>query len=178
MENVVDTQTTPAELTAKAGAQASFERFFNAEFAQLYRALVIVTRDTAEAEDLAQESFVRLWERWDRVSALDDPQGYLYRTGLNGYFQRRRRVARFAKRALGGAVANPERDPLSSIETQDLIERSLLLLPARQRAALVVTELLGHDSSEAASILGVRPGTIRTLVSQAKTCLRNQKEEQ
>lgn len=157
---------------------ASFAQFFDAEFAQLYRALVIVTRDTAEAEDLAQEALGRLWERWDRVSALEDPQGYLYRTALNAYFQRRRRVARFAKRAFDRSISDAQRDPLSSIETRDLVERSLLSLPARQRAALVVTELLGHDSVQAASILGVRPGTVRMLVSQAKARLRNQKEEE
>lgn len=139
---------------------------------------MIVTRDAGEAEDLAQEAFGRLWERWERVSAVEDPQGYLYRTALNGFFQRRRRIVRLAKNALGVSPSDSEQDPLSSVETRDLIERSLLMLPARQRAALVVTELLGHDSGEAAAILGIRPGTVRTLVSQAKARLRDRKEEQ
>lgn len=178
MEDVIETQLASTPEKTSAVASASFAQFFDTEFAQLYRALVIVTRDTAEAEDLAQEVFARLWERWDRISGLDDPQGYLYRTALNGYFHRRRRAARFAKRVLDRSYPDAERDPLSLIEARDLVERSLLSLTARQRAALVVTELLGHDSVQAASILGVRPGTVRMLVSQAKARLRNEKEEQ
>jgi RNA polymerase sigma factor (sigma-70 family) len=177
VEDAIETQTRSTPGGTSAVTSASFARFFDAEFAQLYRALVIVTRDTAEAEDLAQEAFGRMWERWDRVSTLQDPQGYLYRTALNGYFQRRRKAARFAKRVLDRSYADAERDPLSLIEARDLVERSLLSLTARQRAALVVTELLGHDSVQAAAILGVRPGTVRMLVSQAKARLRNHKEE-
>jgi len=87
---------------------------------------------SGEAEDLAQEAFGRLWERWERVSAVEDPQGYLYRTALNGFFQRRRRIVRLAKRSLGMSFSGSERDLLSSVEARDLIERSLLMLPARR----------------------------------------------
>jgi len=132
MEPIVEKHRTPAELTAKGRPEASFELFFRHEFAQLYRALVIVTLDSGEAEDPAQEAFGRLWERWERVSAVEDPQGYLYRTALNGFFQRRRRIVRLAKRSLGVSFSGSERDLLSPVEARDLIERSLLMLPARR----------------------------------------------
>ena len=59
---------------------ASFEDFVVSEQQKLYGALCLLTRDRGQAEDLMQEAFLRLWERWDRVVALDDPAGYLYRT--------------------------------------------------------------------------------------------------
>jgi hypothetical protein len=43
----------------------------------------VITGSRGEAEDLAQEAFTRLFERWDRVAALDDPTGYLHRTATN-----------------------------------------------------------------------------------------------
>jgi RNA polymerase sigma-70 factor (ECF subfamily) len=44
-----------------------------------------VTRNRFEAEELTQEAFVRLLERWDRVSVMDDPRAYLFRTAMNAF---------------------------------------------------------------------------------------------
>ena len=62
---------------------STFEDLFEAERPRLFRILLLVTRDYAEAEEIMQEAFVRIWERWDRVSGLEDPRGYLYRTAFN-----------------------------------------------------------------------------------------------
>src|SRR5262245_41651740 len=50
-----------------------FEDLFEAERERLFRALLLITHDSAEAEDLMQEAFVSVWERWDRVGRLEDP---------------------------------------------------------------------------------------------------------
>jgi DNA-directed RNA polymerase specialized sigma24 family protein len=63
---------------------ASFETFFDTERARLFGTLCLVTRDRGEAEELTQESFVRVWERWNKVQAHPDPSGYLYRTASFG----------------------------------------------------------------------------------------------
>src|SRR5881396_496542 len=117
-----------------------FESFYLANRVQLFRALVVVTRDVHAAEEVSQDAFVAVWERWDRVSRMSDPTGYLYRTALNGWFQTRRRAARAARR-----IVAPRRvaDPLETIEERDMLARRLLELPARQRAALVLTDYLG-----------------------------------
>src|SRR6266566_2329786 len=80
------------------GPAPGFEDFYLANRVTLFRALVVVTRDVHVAEDATQDAFVRIWERWSRVSRLDDPVGYLYRTALNGWFQIHRRAARAARR--------------------------------------------------------------------------------
>jgi DNA-directed RNA polymerase specialized sigma24 family protein len=51
----------------------SFAVFFEAEKAGLFSALCLVTRNRFEAEELTQDAFVRVLERWDRVRNLDDP---------------------------------------------------------------------------------------------------------
>jgi DNA-directed RNA polymerase specialized sigma24 family protein len=53
----------------------SFEVFFLAQRDGVYGALWLVTRDREEAEEIAQDAFLKLWERWDRVGRLDDPEG-------------------------------------------------------------------------------------------------------
>jgi len=152
-----------------------FESFYLRHRVRLFRALLVVTRDVHAAEELAQDSFVRVWERWDRVRRLSNPTGYLYRTAMNGWFQLHRRAARAARRMvhLGQAV-----DPMEAVEDRDLVTRKLLGLPPRQRAALVLTEYLGHDSAEAGRALGIRAGTVRRLASKARAALRAREEEE
>ena len=79
------------------GQPVAFEAFFEAERARLLRALYLLTGNGEEAEEVLQESFIAVWERWDRVGAMEDPTGYLYRTALNRYRSRLRRVARAAR---------------------------------------------------------------------------------
>jgi len=147
-----------------------FESFYLAQRVRLFRALVVITRDVHTAEEVAQEAFVKVWERWDRVRRMEDPTGYLYRTAMNGLFHIRRRAIRGARQ-----IGSPGRviDPLEAVEDRDVLARRLLELPARQRAALVLTDYLGQDSVEAAHALGIRPGTVRRLASKGRAALRS-----
>src|SRR6266487_2634197 len=82
-------------------ATASFEGFFERERDGLFGALVMITGNRAEAEEIAQDAFLAIWERWDRVHRLDDPTGYLYRTAMNVFRKRRRRAAVAVRRMVG-----------------------------------------------------------------------------
>jgi DNA-directed RNA polymerase specialized sigma24 family protein len=66
-----------------ADEQASFEMFFRAEHARLYRALCMVVGSRDEAEEIAQDAFLRLWERWDRVSSMEAPTAYLFQVAMS-----------------------------------------------------------------------------------------------
>ena len=162
-----------SEADIPAVVPLAFEEFFLDERGRLFRALLLVTHDAAEAEDLMQEAFVRVWERWDRVAGVEDPVGYLFRTAMNLYRSALRRALLAAKRSLRPSAA---RDPFDQVAAVDEAVRALAVLTPRQRAAVVVTELLGFSSEEAGTILGIRPGTVRALTSQARTALHTSKE--
>jgi RNA polymerase sigma-70 factor, ECF subfamily len=153
----------------------AFEQFYQTERERLFRALLLVTHDSAEAEDLMQEAFIRMWERWDRVGTFDDPVGYLFTTALNLHRSALRRAVAATKRSLRPTV---EHDPFENVMDHDEAVRSLAALTPRQRAAVVVTELLGYSSEEAGTILGIRPGTVRTLTMQARAALQKWKERE
>src|SRR6266511_1613592 len=106
---------TVAERSSPPASPAEFESFYLAHRVRLFRALVVVTRDVHAAEEVAQDAFVRMWERWERVRRMDDPTGYLYRTALNGWFQIHRRAVRAARRA---AVPRQVIDPLETLENR------------------------------------------------------------
>jgi RNA polymerase sigma-70 factor (ECF subfamily) len=148
---------------------SSFETFFEHEKEGLYSALCLVTRNRHEAEELTQDAFVRVLERWDRVAAMRDPRGYLYRTAMNAFRSRKRRSVLAAKRVVG--MSRPD-DAMEDVDERDAAMRALAALSPRQRAAVVLTDLLGYSSDEAARILGIRASTLRMHTSRAHAALK------
>lgn len=151
-----------------------FEEFFQAEHVRLARALYLLTGSAAEADELTQEAMVRVYERWDRVRQMDSPQGYLFRTALNLHRSRLRWLATRARQILQ-ATAAP--DPADVIQSRDSLARALASLPTGQREAVVLVEWLGMDQEEAATSLGIKPGSVRARLSRAKADLRRMLED-
>ena len=163
------TQATTVALTA----DAAFAEFFEVERGRLFGAVYLMTGSVEEAEEVVQDSFLAVWERWDRVRGMERPAGYLYRTAMNRFRSRRRHLACAARRALPFTSTE---DPYEAVDLRDEVVRALRALTPHQRAALVLTELLDCRSDEAANLLGVRPSTIRNLAAQARASLRRAME--
>src|SRR6266508_4923880 len=144
-----DPAAPPGPLGAGRDDPGSFESFFEAEKAGLYSALCLVTHDRHEAEELTQDAFVRVLAAWDRA-AIEDPAAYLYRTAMNGLRSRRRRAVVAMRRAVGAAHHD---DAYERIESMDAAVRALAPLSRQQRAAVVLTDLLGFSSEQAARML-------------------------
>ena len=149
-----------------AAVPATFEDLFAEQHERLYRALYLITGNTHEAEELMQDAFIQVLERWGHI---DNPPAYLYRTALNATRNRFRRLKVAARRTLTGG--EPE-DPFAAADLRDQMTRALRGLPERQRAALVLTDLLDYKSEEAAGILRVTPATVRSLASQGRAAMR------
>jgi RNA polymerase sigma factor (sigma-70 family) len=149
----------------------SFEEFFLQYRVPLFRAVWLIVRNRQEAEEIMQEAFVRVLERWDRVSAHPDPGGYLYRTAINEFRSRRRRAAKTLRRVVR---SDRHDDELEAIEQRDAVIAALAPLTPRQRAAVVLMDVLGLSSEEAARALGVRPSTVRVLAGRGRETLRRE----
>jgi RNA polymerase sigma-70 factor, ECF subfamily len=167
--------TLAAEATAAETLEASrsFEEFYSAESQPLFRRLWLVTGNRAEAEEIMQDAFLKVWDRWDRIDAMDDPVGYLYRTAMNLFRKRYRRAGLAIRRSVGLA---PTGDDFADADDRDAVRRVLSTLPPRQRAALVLTEMLGLSSEEAGRALGVRASTVRSLSHQGRESFREAME--
>ncbi len=157
------------EGTGMYRAQESFEEFFQAEHVRLFRALCLVTGSRDDAEEVSQNAFLKLLERWDRVSSLDDPTGFLYRTAMNEVRSRYRSTTRAMKRAVTFTRTD---DAFEAVEDRDVVIQALRSLIPQQRAAVVLTALLGYTSEEAGQMLGMKPATVRTLSSRARSAMR------
>jgi len=160
--------------TIVTASRPVFEDFFDAERQRLLRALYLLTGNRQEAEEVLQDAFIAVWERWDRVGAMDHPTGYLYRTALNRHRSALRRTARAARRAVGAAEGG---DLFAAADERDALARALATLTPRRRQAIVLTELLGYASAEAGRAMGVADATVRRLAQDAREQLRHELEE-
>jgi RNA polymerase sigma-70 factor (ECF subfamily) len=157
----------PAQRTA---TPKDFQTFFEDEHRRLYKTLYFVTGDRSEAADLMQEAFLKLWERWDRIDTIEDPTAYLFKVALNGNRMRARSARRAARRQIPLGIV---RDPYGDVDVREDVLQMLRSIAPRQRAALVLLDLYGYGSEEAARIMGIRPSTVRALATQGRAVLRN-----
>ena len=151
----------------------SFEDFFELEQERLLRLLWMVTGSLQEAEDIVQDAFLRVWERWPKVASMESPTGYLHNAAMNIFRNRYRRAKLGLRKAIG---SDPPIDAFALAEDRISVSTALRSLTRNQRAALVLTDLLGYPAEEAGRMLGVRGSTVRSLSSTARAALRESKE--
>lgn len=140
---------------------AGFDEFYRTEYAPMVRLARGLVDTSESAEEIAQEAFAKVLERWDR---LETPGGYLRAAVVNGARSELRR------RAVRRRVRLPQRPPLTA--EPDYLLDALDKLPARRKTALVLRFYAGLSEREIAEAMGVRPGTVKSLVSRGLAELR------
>lgn len=145
---------------------AEFERFFDRCSRALVGQAYVLTGDREEAQDLAQETLARLWDRWPVVSQYDDPAAWARRVLFNLAMSRLRRRGLERRRPPEAALAAPA----PSADAVDLA-RALRRLPVAQRKALVLREVLGLDIEEVAREMHASEGTVRKWLHRARRAL-------
>jgi RNA polymerase sigma-70 factor (ECF subfamily) len=153
----------------------SFDEFYMASFGRLFTALCLVTGNRFEAEEIAQEAFVRVFERWRHIGRLTDPTGYLFQVSMNVFRDQYRRASLGLRRGL--SLAPAATDDLAAVDTRDAVVRLLLELEPRQRAAVVLTALLDYTAEEAGGMLGLRASSVRSLTTRARAQLKHEVED-
>lgn len=132
--------------------------------------------DQSEAEDVAQETFLRAWkaaDTWEPGRAKLST--WLHRIALNLCLDRLRK-----KRP---DPLDPDYDPVSDdpdpeekleqVQRASRIERAIQRLPERQRAAIVLTHSQGLTNPEAADVLGISVEAVESLLSRGRRALRD-----
>ncbi|MEH0935677.1 SigE family RNA polymerase sigma factor [Micromonospora psammae] len=152
----------------------TYEEFADLRLAALLRYAVMLTGDPHQAQDLVQDTMVRVQLNWRRVARADSPERYVRRMLTNQYVDWRR--GSWMRRVL--LRGDPEESvPLATDHAQDAVERDqvrswLARLPRRQRATLVLRYYEDLPDAEIAEILGCAVGTVRSSISRALATLR------
>jgi RNA polymerase sigma-70 factor (sigma-E family) len=140
---------------------------------RLVGALALHCGDRDVAAELAQETLARVWEKWSTVERHEAPEAWAFRVAFNLAASRYRRRA--AERRAHGRLGAPE---VHEPDADDAlaVRAAVASLPPRQRAALVLRYFADLSVERTAEVLGCRPGTVKSLTSQAIASLRDRFE--
>lgn len=137
----------------------------------LKRAALLLCRDEHEADDLVQETFVRLYTKWQRVGDLENPGGYAQRTLTNVYLSRWRRL-RMDRAKSHLFVDDTSPSDIDAVTDRAALTQWLQSLGAKQRAAVVWRYYCDLPVPEIAVLLGCREATVRAQLSRALSTMR------
>jgi RNA polymerase sigma-70 factor (ECF subfamily) len=164
--------------------EAEFDEIFRRYYATVYGVLVRITGSPEEAEDLAQEVFLRLHERQGSLDLDRNLAGWLYRVASNTGFNALRSKRRLRHRLLNWArLERPLRGSFPSAASEaetrqdaDLVRRALLGVRERDRTVLIL-RYSGVSYAEIASAVGIKPSSVGTILVRAEDSLRRQFEQ-
>jgi RNA polymerase sigma factor (sigma-70 family) len=153
-----------------------FRAAFDSRFAELFRWLDRYSGDASLAADVAQETFVRLY---DRGAMPDDLRAWIVSVALNLMRDEQRRstrrrrllLQRPATTTMADAEPSPEDDVLAA-ERRTLVQRALRAMEPRDRTLLLLREE-GYSYRELALALTLNESSVGTLLARAKSTFRD-----
>lgn len=149
---------------------SSFDEFVATRWTRLVRSVVLLGLDLHAAEDAVQSALVRSYQSWDRLSAAEDPDAYVFGILLNVVRASRRRrwngeipVAVFPD--AGGS------DTADGITQGVAVLDAVRSLPRGQREVVVLRFYADYSEQKTADLLGVPVGTVKSRTSRALAAL-------
>jgi len=163
---------------ANLGNAVAFSELVHALHPSVYRWALTFARDPDEADEITQETFVRVYRKLDQYRGDSAVEGWVYlitrRVAFERHRKQRRRDLLSAKSfSFGESVYNT--DPGARVDRERLTEfirHFFTTLPPRQREVFDLVDLQGHDPAEVAEMIGVRAGTVRANLFKARAAIR------
>lgn len=160
---------------ARQGEQAAFGELVNRYERRLMRVIKRFIRDDELARDLAQETFLRVYEKLDLFDPSRRFGPWLFRIGVNltlDYLRKRKRRGRWALFSESPSEQMPDpgvEDPRRQQNLQEEVRAVLEELPENYRSVLILRDLENFSTSEIAAILNRKEATIRWRLAEART---------
>lgn len=136
---------------------------------RLIGVLVSIGGSRADAEEVAQDAYVKLLGHWDRIRRYDDPEAWVRAVAVRTLVSRLRRqqvAARASAKLLGrtGEVREPDGDALD-------VSAALARITPAQRAVVVLHHVMDLPIEQVADELGLPPGTVKSRLARARQAL-------
>jgi RNA polymerase sigma-70 factor, ECF subfamily len=165
---------------AAGGRRDAFEELVRRHADHLYAVILRFTGDAAEAEEVVQEAFLRAWRGIDRFERRSQFFTWLYRIGLNEAKRTAgRRLAADPLSVEEGALAQTadfSHAPEPRAEQHDLravLERAVRALPEGYRAPLILRDVEGLSTEQAAEIMGLKEAAFKSRLHRARLTVRD-----
>jgi len=163
---------------ARAGDALAFERLMMQHQQQVLRTAGYILGRPEDARDVAQEVFLALYRNLVRIRDEAHLRPWLYKVTVNACRDFAKKRRRLPTSLLDGEAAEvPAResnidDNLDEERRRRLVQSALKELPAKERAALVLRDIEGLSSEQAARVLGSSAATVRSQVASARIKIR------
>jgi RNA polymerase sigma factor (sigma-70 family) len=149
----------------RSEARVEYEWLFRSAYPAVLRTVALIVRDAAQAEEVTQEAFLKLYENWRRVADYDRPEAWVRRVAIRlavRHAQRERVRASLERRGTDTmAAALPDID----------LARAVASLTPMQRAAVVLYYLEDQPVTEIARSLRVSDSTVKQHLYRARARL-------
>jgi len=157
---------------ARRGDMRAFERLYREHIGRVYGLCLRLTRDAANAEDCAQETFINAWRGLERFETRSSMRTWLHRIAVNVVLAKRRKPSVFID-APSAVEASEEREwSLDTPVEEQEIEAAVKSLPDGARDVLVLCGIYGYSHIEASEMLGVAEGTCKAQLHRARALMR------
>lgn len=160
------------EAHAQVAAGSDFDDFYRRELPALGRLAIALCGRRDLAEELVQDTMVKVLARWRRVRAYDKPGAFARRVLVNEAIGRHRRLGSERRALERKGVAADVVLPDESESFWALVRA----LPPRQRACISLYYVDDCTTAQIAAVLGVTEGTVRATLAHARDALRAQIE--
>lgn len=144
-----------------------FDAFYRGRYSTLARALILAIGDRDLAVEATDEAFTRAIQRWHEVGTYDNPEGWVYRVGVNWA---KTRLKKRAATPTGLLDHDSYLDDLPEPELLAAVER----LPIKFRSVVVARFFLDWSVSQTAAALAIPEGTVKTRQAKAVRSLKRQ----
>jgi RNA polymerase sigma-70 factor (ECF subfamily) len=156
-----------------SGEPATFEALLRTHEVMVARTALRLTGNRQDAQDAAQEVFLRLHRSLGRIDDSGNLSGWLYRVTVNvcrDILRKRRNTDSLDDIQL--AVPSSTEADLGRAQQLRLVEEALRTLPEKERAAVTLRDIEGLSTREVAEILGSSEATVRSQISAARLKIR------
>jgi RNA polymerase sigma-70 factor (ECF subfamily) len=167
---------------AQRGDRSAFGELVDRHKDGLVSYLTRLTGSKSQAEDLAQEAFLRLYEKGHHYAEQGRLQSYLYRIATNLLRSELRRNQRWLRLRSIFSDSNGHRsEPVQQAEVlhgelSQQLTRALASLPLHYRAPIVLSYLEDRSHQEIADLLGIEEGTVKSRLHRGRALLRSELE--
>lgn len=148
---------------------------------ELYRLALRITHDSAEAEDIVQETMLRVWDRRDSWEDIEDISAYCYTICRNMSLDRNDKADRKSKSVGVMPHEHPDSsyssDPMRQAEVRDrmhLVERLFDQLPEKQRSIMQLREIEGKSYREIACIMKISEDQVKVNLFRSRQIIKKQ----
>lgn len=140
----------------------AFEQVYRSSYPTLVGQLFLLTTNRAEAEDVVQEAFARLWANWRELHAYDNHEAWVRRVAMN------LAISRWRKHSRQTSYEEPAVPPAARNFSLSDLTHALRGVSVKHRQALLLHHVIGLSVAEVASEMSAKPGTVKSWLSRGR----------